>query len=157
MPQQGFGQQRAALPNKLRRYARMHTCQLRTHGTNACLTTHRFYLLDIQSTEDPSEMIILTLARRESSWFSLYQRENLLQAAKQVDVRLRRNEGRTCRKFFGLMRDSWPAPRWWRAAPQPASSFEGARARHAMNIPLSMRIKDPIWSHSNETDFHLRF
>ena len=26
MPQQGFGQQRAALPNKLRRYARMHTC-----------------------------------------------------------------------------------------------------------------------------------
>ena len=32
--------------------------------------------------------------------------------------------------------DSWPAPQWWRAAPQPASWFEGARAPHVMNIPF---------------------
>ena len=141
----------------------------------------------------PSEMIILTLPRWESLWFSLCQRENLLEA-KPVDVHLRRNEGRegksfsdlvqrkqrivtakqfslprlrsdsvvrrpwksaqtsrhqqntqeakrkmlprTWRRLFGLMRDSWPAPQWWRAAPQPASWFEGARAPHVMNIPF---------------------
>ena len=145
------------------------------------------------SAQVPSEMIILTLPRREFFWFSLCQRENLLEA-KPVDVRLRRNEGRegkgfsdlvrrkqrlvtakqfslprlrsdsvvrrswkgaqtschqqttqeakrkmlprTWRRLFELMRDSWPAPRWWCAAPQPASWFEGARAPHVMNIPF---------------------
>ena len=143
------------------------------------------------SAQVQSEMIILTLPRRESFWFSLCQRDNLLEA-KPVDVRLRRKEGRegksfsdlvrrkqrlvtakqfslprlrsdsvvrrpwkgaqtschqqttqeakrkmlprTWRRLFGLMRDSWPAPQKWRAAPQPAGWFEGARATHVMNI-----------------------
>ena len=166
-------------------------------GTNACLTTHHdyhFYLWGIlfSSVQVPSEMIILTLPRQESFWFSLCQRENLLEA-KPVDVRLRRNEGRegkgfsalvrgkqrlaTAKQFslpilrsdsvvrrpwkgaqischqqtthkrkmlprtwwrmlFRLIRDSWPALQWWRAAPQPASWFEGARAPCVMNIPF---------------------
>ena len=47
------------------------------------------------------EMIILSLPRRESFWFSLCQRENLLEA-KPVDVRLRRNEGREGKRLFWL-------------------------------------------------------
>ena len=47
-------------------------------------------------------MIILTLTRRESPWFSLYQRENLLDEAKLVDVRLRRNERTQRKELFGL-------------------------------------------------------
>ena len=54
-------------------------------------------------TQVPSEMIILTLPRRESFWFSLCQRENLFQA-KPVDVRLRRNEGREGKSFSDLVR-----------------------------------------------------
>ena len=51
------------------------------------------------------EMIILSLPRRESFWFSLCQRENLLEA-KPVDVRLRRNdsEGREGKSFSDLVR-----------------------------------------------------
>ena len=48
------------------------------------------------------EMIILSLPRRESFWFSLCQRENLLEA-KPVDVRLRRNEGREGKSFSDLV------------------------------------------------------
>ena len=49
------------------------------------------------------EMIILSLPRRESFWFSLCQHENLLEA-KPVDVRLRRNEGREGKSFSDLVR-----------------------------------------------------
>ena len=197
VPQQGFGQQRAALPNKLRRYAHMRTCnpwpvleqmaQMRTSQLTI------FICWALSNAQVPSEMIILTLPRRESFWLSLCQGENLLEA-KPVDVRLRRNEGRegksfsdmvrrkqrlvtakqfslprlrsdsvfrrpwkgaqtschqqtrpeakrkmlprTWRRLFGLMRDSGPALQWWRAAPQPASWLEGARAPHIMNIPF---------------------
>ena len=52
----------------------------------------------------PSEMIILTLPRRESSWFLLCQRENLIDEAKQVDLRLRRNGGREGKCFSDLVR-----------------------------------------------------
>ena len=55
------------------------------------------------SAQVPSEMIILTLPRRESFWFSLCQRENLLEA-KPVDVRLRRKEGREGKSFSDLVR-----------------------------------------------------
>ena len=178
----------------------MHTCNpwpvvehmAQTHASRLTI----FICWTFSSAQVPSEMIILTLPRRESFWFSLCQRENLLEA-KPVDVRLRRNEGREGKSFsdwcaesnvkwlqnsfifpdyaatvlfvvlgralrlhvnskphkkqrgkikchaveldeglFGLMRDSWPAPRWWRAAPQPASWFEGARAPYVMNIPF---------------------
>ena len=157
-----------------------------THGSRLTI----FICWAFSSAQVPSEMIILTLSRRESFWFSLCQRENFLEA-KPVDMRLRRKEGRegksfsdlvrrkqrpvtakqfslprlrsdsvvrrpwkgaqtschqqttqeakrSCiwRRLFGLMRDSWPAPQWWRAAPQPASWFEGARASHVMNIPF---------------------
>ena len=165
------------------------------------------------SAQVPSQMIILTLPRRESFWFSLCQRENLLEA-KPVDVRLRRNEGhegksfnlvrrkqrlvtakqfslprlrsdsavrrpwkgtqtschqqttqeakrktlpRTWRRLFGLMRDSWPAPRWWRAAPSQPADLKEHVHHTSWTFLLSARIKDPIWSHSNETDLHLRF
>ena len=83
MPQQGFGQQCAAVPNKLRRYARMPHMQSlacpRPHGTNACLTTHHFYLLGIQQRASPVRddnshsakariFLILALPTRESPW-----------------------------------------------------------------------------------------
>ena len=48
-------------------------------------------------------MIILSLPWRESFWFSLCQRENLLEA-KPVDVRLRRNKGREGKSFSDLVR-----------------------------------------------------
>ena len=182
MPQLRFGQQHAALPKKFRRYARIHTCNpwpvLEHMAQTRASRLTIFICLAFSSAQVPSEMITLTLWRRESSWFSLCQRENLLDEAKQVDVCLRRNEGREGRAFptwcgksnvqwlpnsftfpnyaatvlfvvlgralrlhvtsklstqeakrkmlprpwqrlFGLMRDSWPAPLWRRAAPQP--------------------------------------
>ena len=218
VPQQGFGQQRAALPNKLRRYARMYTCNpcpvlehmAQTHAWRLTI----FICWAISSAQVLSVMIILTLPRRESFWYPLCQRENLLEA-KPVDVRLRRNEGRegkgfsdlvrrkqrlvtakqvsllrsdsfvrcswkgaqtscdqqttqeakkkmlprTWRRLFGLMRESWPAPRWWHAAPQPAMAADLKEHMHhtSWTFLFSARIKDPIWSHSNETDLHLRF
>ena len=108
MPQQKFGQQRAALPNKLRRCARMHTCNpwpvlehmAQTHASRLTV----FICWAFSGAQVLSEMIILTLPRRESSWFSLCQRENLLEEAKQVDVRLCRNEGREGRSFSDLVR-----------------------------------------------------
>ena len=217
---QGFGQQRAALPNKLRRYARMHTCNpwpVLEHMAplNACLTTHHFYLLGIQWRASPVRddnshsakariCLILALPTRESPWgskasrrppsqewrtrrrelfrlgaekeassdcktffpsqttqqqccsSSLEGRSNFTSPANHTTWEAKSKLTmlqRTWLRFFGLMRDSssWPAPRWWRAAPQQASWFEGAHAPHIMNIPLSMRIKDPVWSHSNET------
>ena len=107
MPQQGFGQQRAALPNKLRRYARMHTCNpwpvlehmAQMHASRLTI----FICWAFSSAQVPSEMIILTVPRRESFWFSLCQRENLLEA-KPVDVRLRRKEGREGKSFSDLVR-----------------------------------------------------
>ena len=47
-------------------------------------------------------MITVTLPRRESSWFSLCQREYLLEEAKQVDVRPR-TEGREGKSFSDLV------------------------------------------------------
>ena len=103
VPQQGFGQQRAALPNKLRRYARTHTWPVLEHmaQTHASRLTI-FICWAFSCAQVPSEMI-LTLPRRESFWFSLCQRENLFEA-KPVDVRLRRNEGREGKSFSDLVR-----------------------------------------------------
>ena len=108
MPQQGFGQQRAALPNKLRRYARMHTCNPWPVLEHMAQTGHAsrltiFICWAFSSAQVPSAMIILTLPRRESFWFSLCQRENVLEA-KPVDVRLRRKEGREGKSFSDLVR-----------------------------------------------------
>ena len=107
VPQQGFGQQCAAVPNKLRRYARMHTCNpwpvlehmAQTHASRLTI----FICWAFSSAQVPSEMIILTLPRRESFWFSLCQQENLLEA-KPVDVRLHRKEGREGKSFSDLVR-----------------------------------------------------
>ena len=229
MPQQGFGQQRAALPNKLRRYARMHTCNpwpvlehmAQTHASRLTI----FICWALSSVQVPSEMKFRqsenrkgsrlgrkTLPRRESFWFSLCQHENLLEA-KPVDVRLRRNEGREGKTFSDLVRrkqrlvtaKQFSLPRlrtdsvvrrpwkgaqhvtskphkkqrgkcchelnegclgWWatrgqrrddntQRPSQPADLKE--RVHHTSWTFLWARIKDPIWSHSNETDLHLRF
>ena len=161
----------------------------------------------------PSEMIILTLPRRESFWFSLCQRENLFQA-KPVDVRLRRNEGREGKSFSDLVLRKqrlvtaksflfpdytqrqccssslegrsnfmspatqkqrgkccheldegclgWCATRGQRRnddAKRPSQPADLKEHVHhtSWTFLLSARIKDPIWSHSNETDLHLRF
>ena len=103
VPQQGFGQQRPALPNKLRRYARMHTCKslasVLEHMAQRMPHDSPFFICwAFSHAQVLSEMIILTLPRRESFWFSLCQRENLLEV-KPVDVRLRRNEGREGKSF----------------------------------------------------------
>ena len=215
--QQEFGQQRTALPNKLQRYARMHTWSpwplLIEHmaQTNASRLT-----IFICSVQRPSEMIILTLPRRESFWFSLCQPENLLEA-KPVDVRLRRNKGRNGKGFSDLVRrkqrlvtaklfslpilyaatvlfvvlgralrlhvtskphkkqrgkcchelDEGRCLGWCEArgqrrnddAQRPSQPADLKEHVHhtSWTFLLSARIKDPIWSHSNETDLHLRF
>ena len=65
--QQGFGQQRTALPNKLQRYARMHTWSPWPLLIEHMAQTHASRLtIFICSVQLPSEMIILTLPRRES-------------------------------------------------------------------------------------------
>ena len=218
--QQGFGQQRAALPNKLQRYARMHTWSPWPLLIEHTAQTHASRLtIFISSVQLPSEIIILTLPRRESLWFSLCQRENLLEA-KPVDVRLRRNEGREGKGFSDLVRRNWKqrlvtakqffllilrsdsvVRRRWKGAQtschqqttqeaktpgkccheldegrclgwcatrgqrrnddaqrpsQPADLKEHVH-HTSWTFLLSARIKDPIWSHSNETDLHLRF
>ena len=108
VPQQEFGQQHAALPKKLQRYARMHTCNpwpVVEHMAQMHASRLSIFICGAFSSEQvPSEMILLTLQRRESSWFSLCQHENLLDEAKQVDVRLRRNEGREGKSFSNLVR-----------------------------------------------------
>ena len=102
------GQQRAALPNKS--YEGTHAC---THVIlGLCSNTwHKgmprdspfFICWAFSSAQVPSEMIILTLPRRESFWFSLCQPENPLEE-KPVDVRLRNNEGRKGKSFSDLVR-----------------------------------------------------
>ena len=223
MPQQGFGLQRAALPNKLRRYARMHTCDpwpvLEHMAQTPASRLTIFICWAFSSAQVPSEMIILTLPRRESFWFSLCQRENLLEA-KPVDVRLRRKEGRAGKSFSDLVRrkqrlvtakqfylprlrsesvvrrpwkgaqSSWSCHQqttqeakrksWkccheldegclgWCATRGQRRNDDAQRPSQPADLKehvhytswtflLSARIKDRIWSHSNETDFHLRF
>ena len=92
--------------NKLRRYARMHTCNpwpehmAQTHASRLTIFICWAFSSGAKSRQ---EMIILFLPRRESFWFSLCQRENLLEA-KLVDVRLRRNEGSEGKSFSDLVR-----------------------------------------------------
>ena len=187
MPQQWFGQQGAALPNKLRRYARMHTCNLGlSSNTWHKRMPHDSPFLSVGHSvarKSRQEMIILSLPRRKSFWFSpLPTRESPWSKASRrppsQEWRTRRKElfrlgaqtatsgdcktvfssqttqrqccsssleersdfmspanhtrskaskrkmlPRTWRRLFGLMRDSWPALRWWRAAPQPAGQL----------------------------------
>ena len=198
MPQQWLGQQRAAFPNKLRRYSRMHTCSpwpvlehmAQTHASRLTI----FICWASSSAKVPSRVdnslsakarifLILALPTRECPWskasrrppsqewrtrrkelfrlgaqkatssdcktvfssqttqrqcysWSLEGRLDFMSPANQIKSK-EEMLPRTWRRLFGLMRDSWPAPQWWRAAPQPASWFEGARAPHVMNIPLS--------------------
>ena len=92
VPQQGFGQQHTALSKKLRRYARMHTCNpwpVLEHmaQTHALPATHHFYLLGIQKRASPVRddnshsakariFLILALPERESSWWSKASRRS---------------------------------------------------------------------------------
>ena len=85
-------------------YEGTHACTLglsdhmaQTHASRLTI----FICWAFSRAQVPSEMIILTLPRRKSFWFSLCQRENLFEA-KPVDVRLRRNEGREGKSFFRL-------------------------------------------------------
>ena len=197
----------------------MHTCNpwpvlehmAQTHASRLTI----FICWAFSSTQVPSEMMILTLPRREFFWFSLCQRESLLEA-KQVDVRLRRKEGREGKSFSDLVRrkqrlvtaKQFSLPRLrsdsvirrpWKGAAQTSChqqstqeakrkccheldegclgwcATRGQRRNDDAQRPskpvdlkehvhhtswtflLSERIKDPIWSHSNETDLHLRF
>ena len=201
-------------------------------GTHAC--THAILVLDhmaqthasrltificwaFSSAQVLSEMIILTLPRQESFWFSLCQHENLLEA-KPVDVRLRRKDGREGKSFSDLVRrkqrlvtakqfslprirsDSVVRRPWkgaqtschqqttqeakrkccheldegfsvvWvdarlvasaammtRSAPSHPADLKEHMHHTSWTFLLSALIKDPIWSHSNETDLHLRF
>ena len=201
---------------KVRMHAHMlslafpRTGMAQTHASRLTI----FICWALSSAQVPSEMIILTLPRRESFWFSLCQHENLLEA-KPVDVRLRRNEGREGKSFYDLVRrkqhrvtakqfslprlrsDSvvrrpwkgaqtschqqttqeakrkccheldegclgWCATRGQRRnddAQRPSQPADLKEHLHhtSWTFLLSARIKDPIWSHSNETDLHLRF
>ena len=100
MPQQGFGQQRAALPNQLWRYARMHTC-------NPWLSSNTWHKR--MPHDSPFLSVGHSVARKSRQrWSSLCQGENLSDSRsanarislkqRPVDVRLRRNEGREAGK-----------------------------------------------------------
>ena len=198
----------------------MHTCNpwpehmAQTHASRLTIFICWAFSSGAKSRQ---EMIILSLPRRESFWFSLCQRENLLEA-KPVDVHLRRNEGREGKSFSDLVRrkqrlvtakqfslprlrsDSvvrrpwkgaqtschqqttqeakprrgkccheldegclgWCATRGQRRyddAQRPSQPADLKEHVHhtSWTFLLSARIKNPIWSHSNETDLHLRF
>ena len=89
---------------KVRTHAHMQSLACpRTHGTNACLTTHQFYLLGIQQRASPVKDDNSHSAKARIFLILAPQRENLLEA-KPVDVRLRRNEGREGKGFFDLVR-----------------------------------------------------
>ena len=77
--------------------------------------------------------------QRQGCSSSLAGRSDFMSTANHKQEAKRKMLPRTWRRLFVLMRNSWPAPRWWRAAPQPAilaSWFEGAREPHVMNIPF---------------------
>ena len=78
----------------------------RTHGTNACLTTHHLFFIcwafssaQVPSRDDNSH----SAKARIFLFLALGQRENLLET-KPVDVRLRRKEGHEGKSFSDLMR-----------------------------------------------------
>ena len=219
MPQQWFGQQRAALPNKLRRYARMHTCNpwpvlehmAQTHASRLTI----FICWASSSAKVPSRVdnslsakarifLILALPTRESPWSKASRRP------PSQEWRTRRKElfrlgaqkatSSDCKTVFSSQTTQRQCYSWslegcldfmspanqtkskeenvatnltkvvWVDARLVASAAMMTRSAPASQLIvkehvhhtswtflLSARIKDPIWSHSNETDLHLRF
>ena len=169
MPQEGFGQQRAAFLNKLRRYARMHTCtpwslacpRTHGHGTTACLTTHHFYLLGIQQRASPVRddnshsakariFLILALPTQESPWSKASRRPHSQERRTRrkellISDLVRRKQRLVTAKQFSLprLRSDSVVRRPWKGAQTSCHQQNTQEAKRKM-LPRTWR-RLPSW------------